>query len=213
MSPRRVLPIRKNTPHRAIKTNAWKLAQTQNGKRILVGLYIPPHAKTNCDRSKIFNSNYTKFRADQAIVRWIEGNQKIAYSIHVKNFSYELGTTVKPTVDFDDNIEEICSTGIHFFKSQEAAQNYDEQAAININSDGDTIHRCADTGKIKFVENKIHVLYFCQTRWKIMGRYSLEEMDSGTYEDGPIPKSLTNLFPSYPRWKDDCEKLFTLLKK
>jgi len=70
--------------------------------------------------------NNGKFRADKAIVEKITPIQDciIAKSEHDSTFLYSKGKLVKPTLSFDDNISERCTSGIHFFATKEEAENY-----------------------------------------------------------------------------------------
>lgn len=93
----------------------------------IVKLRIPKDAK----RSKAFGR---KCRCDKAFVEdiyWknseLSGTRTykydIAQSFHDENFKYKLGEWVSVD-DFDDCPWEVCSTGIHFFESEEDAYNY-----------------------------------------------------------------------------------------
>jgi hypothetical protein len=95
----------------------WKKVYCcESGKGIVAQLEIPAHAK----RSHAFGR---KCRASEAIVVSIEGATK-ARSDYDYGFTYEVGQVVKPTREFDDNWQNECSTGIHFFITREEAEAY-----------------------------------------------------------------------------------------
>lgn len=206
MSPRRKLPVRKSTPHRKLETNAWKLVQTVNRDYVVIGLHIPPHAKTNRNRPNVINHNYAKFRTNYAIVTDTRGIRKTVYSLFgPETIRYKFGKEVKPLSKFDDDIKAICSTGIHFFNSREAAKGYNRSCHIILNIDGDRVVYDADYGTFFKVTNRYHELFKLDGMW-ISGTPILVG-DEKVYRFETIPESIIELFPSYPRWKDDVPKL------
>ena len=83
---------------------------------VIVKLLIPKEAKRN-------NAFGRKCRAEYAQVLEVIGAE-IAYSSHSHSFTYKAGDTVKPTEPFDENFQEECSTGIHFFITRIEAEKY-----------------------------------------------------------------------------------------
>ena len=83
---------------------------------IIVKLLIPKEAKRN-------NAFGRKCRAEYAKVIEIIGADK-AISQHDNSFIYKVGDIVGPTTPFDEDFNNECSTGIHFFITLEEAKNY-----------------------------------------------------------------------------------------
>ena len=86
------------------------------GSKTIAKLLIPKEAK----RSSAFGR---KCRAEYADVLEIEGSNT-AYSEHDNNFIYEVGKRVVPKLPFDENWQEECASGIHFFITRLEAENY-----------------------------------------------------------------------------------------
>ncbi len=84
--------------------------------RVIVKLLIPKEAK----RSSAFGR---KCRAEYATVLEIFGAEE-GKSDHSPSFTYRAGETVKPTTPFDENWQEECSTGIHFYITRLEAENH-----------------------------------------------------------------------------------------
>jgi hypothetical protein len=88
--------------------------------------------KTNESRSKITNPLYAKYRANKlkviAIVHKFDPTKLIT---EVENSSYERNKVIYKVgkileiSDYDDDLENVCSTGIHYFKTVEPAFYYD----------------------------------------------------------------------------------------
>jgi len=106
----------------------YKIAQNDY-KRVLVTLEIPNDARTNIDRDYIVNKEYASYRCDRAKVIDIEdisGNKyTMAKTAFYKNKSltYKLGETIIEA-NYDNNINEIYTGGIHFFLDKEQALLY-----------------------------------------------------------------------------------------
>ena len=104
----------------------YKCAGKKN--KYIVTLLIPSNAQTNLNRQNIVNAEYAKYRCSQALVVNIE--HKITHKLcpttvcsnKDPNFFYTINQTVQ--VDDYDESEEICTTGIHFFKTKEQAHFY-----------------------------------------------------------------------------------------
>ena len=90
----------------------WK--KCRNG--VLVKLSIPANAK----RSHAFGR---KCRAEFASVLEVIG-AKEGISSYSDAVVYKVGKTVKPEQPFDENWQEECASGIHFFITREEAEAY-----------------------------------------------------------------------------------------
>ena len=86
---------------------------------------------TNCEREHVVNDMYAKFRTNKArVLRFLDpetGKEltdvKVVRSVHQSTFKYKVGSVVCVR-NWNSNIDEICTTGIHFFKSFDAARLY-----------------------------------------------------------------------------------------
>ncbi len=95
----------------------------------IITLCIPSTTtiKTTLLRNNVVNENYAKYRTNCANVLEIKEKdtgeliQSIA-SDYDPNFIYKINTFLQS--EYDDDIDNIHSTGIHFFKSYEAAFYY-----------------------------------------------------------------------------------------
>jgi antitoxin component YwqK of YwqJK toxin-antitoxin module len=84
--------------------------------------------KTNEKRSGIVDPLHAKFRTDKALVIDIENfetkeKMKEDYSNRDLYFIYRVGEEVK-VVNYNEDIHEVCTTGIHYFKTKEAAESW-----------------------------------------------------------------------------------------
>lgn len=96
-------------------------------ERVLVTLLIPEGAQTNINRTNVYDARFAKFRTDKAIVLSIEGIETgkeytSARSMRDCAFVYNVGQTVRS--DFDRTLEDVCTSGIHFFLTRECAKFY-----------------------------------------------------------------------------------------
>ena len=109
----------------------YKIAHSRYDRRkyLMVKLAIPDNAKTNSRRSSIVNRRFAKLRCDTAKVLDIYDpikphiKRKHAGSNWNSKFIYTVGETLKID-NYNDNISKICAPGIHYFESEEAAQQY-----------------------------------------------------------------------------------------
>jgi antitoxin component YwqK of YwqJK toxin-antitoxin module len=95
----------------------------------LIILDIPSDSLYNMNRSDIVNKQFAKYRCSYAIVKEIidlKSGEKMneTQSMNDKNFKYSVGQKVVPNT-FDTNLENICSSGIHFFLDKECAELYE----------------------------------------------------------------------------------------
>ena len=88
--------------------------------------------RTNENRINVANSLYAKFRADKLYVVKIINSNNMELIKEVTNNNYYIKITYKcdeiivPDI-FDENINEVCSSGIHYFKTIDAAFYYRDQ--------------------------------------------------------------------------------------
>ncbi len=93
-------------------------------KNSIVTLELLEDTKNNEKRDGIVDDKYAKFRCDRAKVISIV-NVKTGKTMENDNsiirmkFIYSLGEIVK--TNFDPDLNEICASGIHYFKTREAA--------------------------------------------------------------------------------------------
>jgi len=109
--------------------NAYKSGITENNIRVLINLFIPVRAKTNMTRKNIINKLSAKYRCNVAIVLSIIDENNIAYTSATSAFYFEpivyrVGQTIK--LEFDENINNVSSKGIHFFIDKLMALNYNK---------------------------------------------------------------------------------------
>ena len=95
----------------------YKKCKSATGRYLIVKLLIPAKAK----RSK---STANKCRAEYAVVLSIQKGRKYAYSIHDRSFTYSKNAIVKPLEPFDENWNNECSSGIHFFMTRKEAEEF-----------------------------------------------------------------------------------------
>ena len=93
----------------------------------IIVLEIPVDAKTNEDRTGIVDPLYAKYRCDKAKVVRIynqktgEEQQETMNVISSQGTQkYEVGKMI--TVDYDENKNEVCSKGIHYYKTEDQAK-------------------------------------------------------------------------------------------
>ena len=94
------------------------------GKSI-VTLQLLPDSVTNESREGVINPDYAKFRTNKAqVISMIDPFTKEEItedrSIYDPKFIYKIGKIVKVTT-FDNDINEVCAPGIHYFKTYETA--------------------------------------------------------------------------------------------
>ena len=83
--------------------------------------------KHNEDRRDIVDKQFAKMRCSKARVIRIYNmhDQSIeydeAYGIYDKTFKYTVGEVVEPVDEFDNYLDEVCGSGIHYFLTEEPA--------------------------------------------------------------------------------------------
>ena len=90
-----------------------------------------PDTKTNENRENVKNSSYAKFRANRLLVRSqvvtiididkLKEIGEIENSYSIIKINYQTGQIVIPN-RFDEDIDKICASGIHYFKTIDYAQ-------------------------------------------------------------------------------------------
>lgn len=100
--------------------------------KLLIELYIPDYAMTNIKRKNIINPETASYRSNIAFVKNITNiltnkehyTAESMYSINYTNkmFLYVVNRLIE--TDYDTNINNECSNGIHFFLSKEVALQY-----------------------------------------------------------------------------------------
>src|ERR1700722_9317452 len=85
----------------------------------------PQTAKTNLDRDNVVDKNHAKFRCNKARVlkiynKFTNCEYDNVYSNHNELFIYEKGKDVE-VLDYDTDKNKVCTQGIHFYLTKEAA--------------------------------------------------------------------------------------------
>lgn len=159
-------------------------------------------AKTNLSR-KVFDKKYAKYRCDQAkVIKIYKKNynsivsteQEIdkIYSDYDPNFIYVKGKNVHVT-DYDNIHANVCTKGIHFYLTKEAA--YYHLFTI-INDFNGIYKKWYDDGQIyekcNYINGKIHGLYekrYANEQLKKKGNYVngiLEGLYETWHENGQL---------------------------
>jgi len=95
------------------------------GKNSIITLQLLPQSVTNENRKDIVNPKYAKYRTNLAMVISIQnlksGDEMDSdVSDYDNNFFYRVGCLVTPEY-FDHDTNKVCTGGIHYFKTREAA--------------------------------------------------------------------------------------------
>jgi antitoxin component YwqK of YwqJK toxin-antitoxin module len=95
----------------------------------IVTLQRTANTITNESREGIYDHDHAKFRGNEFevvdIVNKFDPNKKTDKVINTKRkFTYAVGTITKPANGFDENLNKICSQGIHYFKTFEPSFYY-----------------------------------------------------------------------------------------
>ena len=90
----------------------------------IVMLELLNDSVTNEKRNNVIDADHAKFRCDRAMVINITEvetgeTMKKDLSIWDRSFDYMVGKIVK--TNFNETLEEVCTNGIHYFKTKEAA--------------------------------------------------------------------------------------------
>jgi antitoxin component YwqK of YwqJK toxin-antitoxin module len=106
----------------------YKVAKSLD-KRVVITLEIPEDAITNMKRSNIVKAETAKYRTMKAKVIKIEDsdgktyNEAVSFNYSKNTLTYKLDEELV-CHDFDMNLEDVCSKGIHFFLSKSLAETY-----------------------------------------------------------------------------------------
>ena len=110
-------------------------------KHGIVTLIRPNNAENNEHRKNILplNKNKAKYRCRFAYVKKIvnaETGEEMEsdFSCYDKEFKYEVGKVVYPKYDYDIRENEICSSGIHYFLTEEMARNWFQYRVFYMNN-------------------------------------------------------------------------------
>lgn len=117
----------------------------------IVKLRLLEGTKTNLRRRGVVNSNHAKFRCNQAFVvsitRKMSDEQLLKINSDCPVFFQYIVDETADEYRFDDDLDEVCTTGIHFFLTEETAffynlniKNYNGEY-LEYNDDGLLIKR------------------------------------------------------------------------
>jgi antitoxin component YwqK of YwqJK toxin-antitoxin module len=99
------------------------------GKRVVITLEIPEDAITNVKRTNIVHAETAKYRTMKAKVIKIEDsdgktyNEAVSFNYDKNSLTYTLDEELV-CHDFDMNLEDVCSKGIHFFLTKQMAETF-----------------------------------------------------------------------------------------
>ena len=162
--------------------------------RVIVTLLIPMNAKTNHERKNIFNPIYAKYRTNSAkVINIIDENGKEyneAYTaFYEKKIIYKLNEIVKS--EFDNNINVVCGTGIHFFLNKFVAYNYSRKMFEQKWNEPNLYQTFYNNGQIKerinylydesygFIKKYVELWFENGKKWKV-------ESYNHEYKNGPF---------------------------
>lgn len=146
---------------------------------------------TNENRNNICDKNKAKYRASHLLVVMIFNKldpSKIIYSIETKfssnkiSTSYEVGKNVYPD-KFDDNLDNICSSGIHYFKSLERAfyyeipDDYQGKYIIWYDNGNKREETFIIINNNKLIFNGIYKKWYENGNLEEIGNYEMDELD------------------------------------
>jgi antitoxin component YwqK of YwqJK toxin-antitoxin module len=163
----------------------YKSCSTDNDSWIVV-LQLADRSITNQCRLSIGHPNrkYAKFRASKAkvidIIHKFDQTKiidSVKSSSHYYKIEYVKGTIVLPNA-FDTNLSKVCSSGIHFFESIEAAFYYELDKLKNYTGHWTEWHQNGKKMAEHYFRNGISTGYW--TEWKENGQKKFE----GYYTNG-----------------------------
>jgi len=101
-----------------------KMLRYKACKNSIVTLELLDNTINNEKRNNVVNDKYAKFRCDKAKVvniTNVKTGEPMEHDVSIRDdkFVYSLGEIIETV--FNTNIDEVCSEGIHYFKSKEAA--------------------------------------------------------------------------------------------
>lgn len=141
--------MHKKYPYESDESYVYKLCySTTNQKTWIVIMQKLKETKTNEERKRVYEKMLAKFRADKLKVIEIfnaidpdETTTMIVNRFNKKTLTYEVGKIVEAD-KYDENIDKVCSGGVHYFKSLDAAFYFNRPLAgctgywFDINGDG-----------------------------------------------------------------------------
>jgi hypothetical protein len=156
------------------------------------------NTKTNEARKGLIDSDYAKYRGSEFKVLNIINKYDVTKKVEEINSShrynpitYRIGEIVKSNF-YDENIQEVCSTGIHFFLTFERAYMYE--------NDSERIHIFDGAYKLWEDDGRLIGLRFYKDR-KLHGQYRVWNADgtlqiTGTYNNGKLDGAYTEYYAS-----------------
>lgn len=113
-----------------------KKKETSERKWLVVLKKISTTVTNEC-RSNVVDANYAKFRASELkvikIINTTKPNyikKKITNVFEDIKTVYKVGEIVKPSTEYDMGLDNVCSSGIHYFKTLEPAYFYEKSSYI-----------------------------------------------------------------------------------
>lgn len=174
-------------------------------KNYIVILQLNDDIKTNEKRSNVVNTLYAKHRAEKANVKLIFNKFNPLITIQfIKNSIYEnkkiLYETNKEIIadSFDDNLNNVCSNGIHYYKSIECAFFCElSYSDLMLNKFNGVFLNYYDDGRLHISKNYLH--------GKLNGKF-LEYFDNGIlhiescYSVGKLSGNFLKFYKNGIRW-------------
>lgn len=146
------------------------------------------HTITNEDRKDIVDKNHAKFRANKLMVVKIfnvNSGTCVEYVVNVYMYSkplrYEVGRVVECD-KFDNNIDNVCSGGIHYFKTLITAYYYCCNQICKC--DGKWMEWYDNGGKKTEINYKNRVLEGMHTTWHMNGTINIQGNYKNGFKDG-----------------------------
>ena len=168
----------------------YKAAIAYN-KNVVVTLEIPEDALTNIERKNVSVKEYAKHRCNKAKVLKIEDEDGKEYEeaetqyYDKSKLTYKLNETVS-VHQFDMKLENVCSTGIHFFLTKRVAELYHIKANKKNN---DSLYTTYNLPTIKnglyteWYENGNKYLEYTCVNYKVDGVYQSWYVNGQKYRE------------------------------
>ncbi len=142
-----------NRPEPDYKTHPHIYRYKQLRNRKICVLQIT--GKNNEERN-VVDRNYAKYRTEEALVCKIfsmddeSRESKIGYSTYSWNFTYTVGSLV--TTEYEDNPDEVCGDGIHYYTTIDAAMCFHAAWMGNFDEFSDKILYGDDGQKVSYID-------------------------------------------------------------
>ncbi len=129
----------------------------------------------NEGRVNIVDPNRAKYRCESAKVLSIyhvatDEQYVMGESMHDKNFVYKVGEVVSPTEPYDEDIKKTCSSGIHYYLTEDEARNHSKYVCTTLV----TVYGRIGKGMCEFGKNcpnKMKTIYEARDDGEIYNRY------------------------------------------